>query len=272
MKPQLRLFKWIFHFGFGNYISNDELSKAFLCQSEENLQWYNHTWCCMCNKHWLLSSAKCQPDVVYDLVVDLLFLLFELWPALACPSPLGSAPSSAPSSCPSPPGCAASPSPPELDLELQIISMILAGWLLLCLCAVKEQWCSLCWFPIVSNVSCFSWFSSWCCSSSRQLGFVSYCGAASTTLLVLWLSYLWAVCLHASLRLISSSPGRAVKLLCALLICTPVTEKNICYTWAKYSMMQWQNLCPSLRVLILTLNPFLLFLFTLFCRLQLMKI
>jgi hypothetical protein len=26
-------------------------------------------------------------------------------------------------------------------------------------------------------------------------------------------------------------------------------------------MMQWQNLCPSLRVLILTLNPFLLFLF-----------
>jgi hypothetical protein len=61
--------------------------------------------------------------------------------------------------------------------------------------------------------------------------FASSCGAASTTLLVLWLSYLWAVCLHASLWLISSSLGRAVKLLWALLICTPVTWKNRCYTW-----------------------------------------
>jgi hypothetical protein len=77
----------------------------------------------MCIKHWLISSAKCQPDVVYDLVVDLLFLLVELWLALACPSP----PGSAPSSCPSPPRRAAGPSPPELDLELQIISMIFAG-------------------------------------------------------------------------------------------------------------------------------------------------
>jgi hypothetical protein len=48
----------------------------------------------------------------------------------------------------------------------------------------------------VSNVSCFSWW----CSSSRQLSLFSCCGAASTTFLVLWLSSLWAVCLHASLN------------------------------------------------------------------------
>jgi hypothetical protein len=48
-------------------------------------------------KHLLVSSAECQPEVVYDLVADLLLLLVELWLALACPSPPGSAADSGPS-------------------------------------------------------------------------------------------------------------------------------------------------------------------------------
>jgi hypothetical protein len=40
-----------------------------------------------------------------------------------------------------------------------------------------------------------------------------------------------------------------------------VTLKEQMLHLAINSMMQWQNLCPSLRVLILGLNPFLLFLF-----------
>jgi hypothetical protein len=49
-------------------------------------------------KYLLVSSAEYQPEVVYDLVVDLLFLLVELWLALACPSPPRSAADSGP--CP----------------------------------------------------------------------------------------------------------------------------------------------------------------------------
>jgi hypothetical protein len=45
----------------------------------------------------LVSSAECQPEVVYDLVVDLLFLLVELWLAPACPAPPGTATDSGPS-------------------------------------------------------------------------------------------------------------------------------------------------------------------------------
>jgi hypothetical protein len=48
----------------------------------------------------LVSSAECQPEVVCDLVVDLLFLLVELWLASTCPSPPGAATNSGPS----PPG------------------------------------------------------------------------------------------------------------------------------------------------------------------------
>jgi hypothetical protein len=74
------------------------------------------------------------------------------WLAPGLPSPPGSAPSLSFTSW----TCSwlllvllllrwdAGSSPPELDLELQVNPMILAGWLLLCLCAVKEQWCSLC--------------------------------------------------------------------------------------------------------------------------------
>jgi hypothetical protein len=51
----------------------------------------------MCIKHLLVSSAEHQPEVVYDLVVDLLFLLVELWLAPAWPSPPGAATDSGPS-------------------------------------------------------------------------------------------------------------------------------------------------------------------------------
>jgi hypothetical protein len=51
----------------------------------------------VCLSTLLVSSAECQPKVVYDLVVDLLFLLVELWLAPACPTPPGAATDSDPS-------------------------------------------------------------------------------------------------------------------------------------------------------------------------------
>jgi hypothetical protein len=44
------------------------------------------------------------------------------------------------------------------------------------------------------------------------------------------------------------------ELLCVHLTYTPVVLKNRYYTWSINSMMQWQIICPSLRVKPLTLN------------------
>jgi hypothetical protein len=165
------------------------------------------------------------------------------WPASSLPSPPGLAPGLSFSSW----TCCWSPVLLLLGLVLSFSLTPWFCWEYLC-DAVQEMVLFLGWFPVVKNGSCFSWW----CSSSRQLGLYCCYGAASTTLLILWLSYLWAMYLHASLRLISSSLGHAVKLLCALLICTPVTLKEQMLYLAINSMMQWQNLCPSLRVLMST--------------------
>jgi hypothetical protein len=122
-------------------------------------------------------------------------------------------------------------------------------------CCGQEQWCS-CVCPVLVEWAA----SSWCSSSGRLLALLAAVvlpAQASHAVTKLLVSCLSAVCELASLSLVWSYSGRAVKLLCAHLICTPVVFKNRCYTWSINSMMQWQSNCQSLRVQTLTSNLFL---------------
>jgi hypothetical protein len=90
-------------------------------------------------------------------------------------------------------------------------------WVVLC----KNLCCSWCYFSAgrmraaspgeAHLVDCWFCQQLWCCQLQLP---------------VLWLSYLWAVCLYTSLSLISSTPGRAVKLLCTLVLCSPSDLKE----------------------------------------------
>jgi hypothetical protein len=86
------------------------------------------------------------------------------------------------------------------------------------------------------------WSTAWCCWLLRCCQ--HHPPGSVTKLLV--------SCLSPWLDLILYWP--CCELLCAHWTCTPVVLKNRYYTWSINSMMQWQSICPSLRVKPLTLN------------------
>jgi hypothetical protein len=116
----------------------------------------------------------------------------------------------------------ACPSPPGLDLELRFISKVLLDDYYGICGAVKELWCSLCWFPAGRMGAG--------CSGHAHLA--SCCGAASTASQ----SYDWAACVlcacfpHCAWS--HPSTGRVVHLLGTQMLCTQVNKMNRYYTWS----------------------------------------
>jgi hypothetical protein len=153
----------------------------------------------------------------------------------------------------------ACPSPPGMDLELQVLLHGFVGWcsnvfMLLCARTMVFLWC----FPAgrmraaspgcAHLAGCLVCKQLWCC----QLQLPS----PMTELLV---------CLFTSLSSISSTVGRAVKLLCTPLFCTPVNNRIDSTLGPLILSDAIGNLiAPCLRVSYTNTNPLLVFFILLF--------
>jgi hypothetical protein len=165
--------------------------------------------------------------------------------------------------CPSPPGLAAS----CLSFSSWAWSWAsvhphgFAGWFLVL------KWCCvrtvmfLVMFPYWSNESCFSWL----CSSSRLLDLqAAVVLPAPASQSCDWAACVLCACLPHSVR--SHPPaGRAVKLLCTHLFCTPINNRTDSTLGPFVLSDAIGNLiAPCLRVTYSNTNPLLVFYFLLF--------
>jgi hypothetical protein len=179
----------------------------------------------------------------------LLLLLVSCGLLLACSSP----PGSAFDVVPSPPEwllvllllgllLVACPSPPGMDLELQVLVHGFAGW-----------WSSVFVVLCARTVVFLSWSCAgrvWAACSGRAhlhqlLAQLGYCGAASNSFSVLWLSCLCAVSLYASLCWSDPPPGRVVKLFGTQVLCTPVIKRTDTILGQLHSMMKMALYLPK---------------------------
>jgi hypothetical protein len=179
----------------------------------------------------------------------LLLLLVSCGLLLVCPSP----PGLASGACPSPPECllallllglllVACPSPPWMDLELQVLLHGFVG-------CRSSVFVVLCARTIV--------FLSWSCAGRvwaacsghahlhQLLAQLGWCGAASNSFSVVWLSCLCAVCLYASLCWSDPSLGRAMKLFGTQVLCTPVIKRTDTTLGQLNSMMKMAWCLPK---------------------------
>jgi hypothetical protein len=134
------------------------------------------------------------------------------------------------------------PSPPGMDLELQVLLHGFVGW-----------WSSVFVVLCARIVVFLSWSCAgrvWAACSGRAhlqqlLAQLGCCGAANNSFSVLWLSCLCAVCLYASRCWSDPPPGRAVKLFGTQVLCTPVIKRTDTILGQLHSMMRMALYLPK---------------------------